>query len=154
MTEDPRDQAPAARRRPCRSEGLDRRQVVCGLAGLGVAVPVLAACGGVEESAGPPAGEAGDVLAATADVPVGGGLLVADQGIFVTQPEAGTFRAFSATCTHQGCTVDARLRDDQIHCSCHGSQFSTSDGAPTKGPADKPLPAVAVKVQGGEVVRA
>lgn len=151
MTEESRQHA-AVREAPS-PESTSRRQLVCGLAGLGIAVPVLAACGGGEAGA-PPEGKAGDVLAATADVPVGGGLLVEEQGIFVTQPEAGTFHAFSAICTHQGCTVDARVRDHQIHCSCHGSQFSLTDGAPTKGPAEKPLPSIAVKVEGDNVVRA
>ena len=41
-------------------------------------------------------------LARTSDIPVGGGAVFAEQDIVVTQPEAGQFRAFSATCTHQG----------------------------------------------------
>lgn len=131
-----------------------RRNVVCGLAALGVVPPLLAACGSDDGGGGTPEGAAGQVLAATADVPVGGGLLVSDLGVFVTQPEEGTFRAFSATCTHQACTVDSALRDGRIHCSCHGSEFEIADGAVANGPADEPLPEIEVRVEGPDVVRA
>jgi energy-coupling factor transporter ATP-binding protein EcfA2 len=40
-------------------------------------------------------------LAATADVAVGGGVIVADKYV-ITQPVKGEFKAFSAICTHQG----------------------------------------------------
>ena len=47
----------------------------------------------------------GSVIASTADIPEGGGTVFGDQKVVVTQPEAGEFKAFSAICTHQGCTV-------------------------------------------------
>ena len=52
----------------------------------------------------------------------------------MTQPVAGTFKAFSATCTHQGCTVN-EVAGGTINCPCHGSKFAVADGAPTAGPA-------------------
>jgi Rieske Fe-S protein len=88
-----------------------------------------------------------------ADVPVGGGVVLAAQGLVVTQPQAGTFKAFSATCTHQGCTVN-EVKGGTINCPCHGSKFAVADGSPTAGPAKKPLPETAVTVQGSSVVRA
>lgn len=131
-----------------------RRRVLCGLATAGLAGPLLAACGGTGQTTQLPRGEAGDVLAATADVPVGEGLLVADKGVFVTQPQAGTFKAFSAVCTHQSCQVDAALNGGNIHCGCHGSEFAVADGSVVTGPAEEPLPSIPVKVEGGNVVRA
>lgn len=80
----------------------------------------------------------GSVDVAKADVPVGGGIVLADAGFVLTQPEAGTFVAFSAKCTHQGCTV-REVRPDGIYCACHGSLFDSTDGAPTAGPATQPL---------------
>ncbi|HSK55244.1 MAG TPA: Rieske (2Fe-2S) protein [Jiangellales bacterium] len=105
-----------------------------------------------QEDASPPdEGSGAEVLAATADVPVGGGVI--GGGTVVTQPTEGEFRGFSSTCTHQGCTV-ASVADGVISCPCHGSRFSAEDGSVEKGPATAPLPEVAVSVEGGNVVRA
>ena len=84
---------------------------------------------------------------ATTDVPVGGGTIIADRKIVVTQPTAGQFKAFSAVCTHRGCTV-AAVSDGLIRCPCHGSQFSIADGSVQGGPAPAPLAAVPVTVSG------
>jgi Rieske Fe-S protein len=100
-----------------------------------------------------PAGGGPVVLAATADIPVGGGRVFADRDIVVTQPVAGEFTAFSATCTHQGCLV-SEVADGTINCPCHGSRFAVADGAVTAGPAGRPLPGRAVRVEGDAVVLA
>jgi nitrite reductase/ring-hydroxylating ferredoxin subunit len=92
-------------------------------------------------------------LVAVADVPVGGGVVLAAQNLVVTQPQAGTFKAFDAACTHQGCAVN-EVADGTINCPCHGSRFAVSDGAPTEGPATQPLPERTVAVQGSSIVLA
>lgn len=97
----------------------------------------------------PAATPSGTVLAKTADVPVGGGVLVKDQKVVVVQATAGRFTAVSAVCTHRGCTVQAPA-DGVIHCKCHGSQYGL-DGSVKQGPADQPLAAVPVVAAGGEV---
>jgi Rieske Fe-S protein len=83
-----------------------------------------------------------------ADVPVGGGVVVEAQKVVVTQPTAGTFKAFSAVCTHQGCTV-SKVTPAGISCPCHGSVFSVADGSVVQGPADKPLAEQPVTVDNG-----
>jgi len=71
----------------------------------------------------------------------------------VTQPQAGEVKAFSATCTHQGCMVRT-VADGVIHCPCHNSEFSVADGSVQGGPAPKPLPAVEITVNGDSITLA
>jgi Rieske Fe-S protein len=98
-----------------------------------------------------PASSAGPaVLTTTSQVPVGGGEILTGQKIVVTQPQAGTFKAFSAVCTHQGCIVDA-VANGTIDCPCHGSQYSITTGDVVSGPAPRPLPAKVIKVSGSSV---
>ncbi len=130
------------------SERLNRRTVLraAGMTGVGVAgVGVLAACGGSGSASTGSAGSAGSGAPVTsttassvkaADVPVGGGVINPDALFVVTQPTAGTYKAFSAVCTHQGCTV-TRVTGGMIDCPCHGSQFDISTGAPTSSSAAK-----------------
>jgi Rieske Fe-S protein len=109
--------------------------------------PTTAGSGGATTSA---AGGGGTALGKTSDVPVGGGKIFADQKVVVTQPTAGQFKAFSAVCTHQGCTV-ASVSDGTINCPCHGSKFKVTDGSVANGPAQQPLPPKQVTVSGGEI---
>ena len=134
-----------------------RRTVLRGAGLAGVALPVLAACGGgTGRNVAVPG--AGDVLAQVADVPVGGGVIIGDHQVVLTQPEEGQFRAFTAVCTHQGCPVNAVV-DARIICPCHGSEFSVEDGANLVGPngakagSVAALAAVRVEVRNGDVVR-
>ena len=135
--------------------------------GLVVAAGALSACGGSgggEASGGAsdpastasgPAGSAPNGLVRLADVPVGGAVAAkaADGStVIVAQPKAGEAVAFSAKCTHMGCTVapaGARLK-----CPCHGSVYDALTGKNIAGPAPRPLPPIAVTVTGGEVVQA
>jgi nitrite reductase/ring-hydroxylating ferredoxin subunit len=92
----------------------------------------------------------GRALGPASDIPVGGGKIYDAQKIVVTQPTAGTYKAFSAVCTHEQCTV-SDLDDGTINCPCHGSKFSLTDGSVVHGPAEEPLPAKNVTVSGGNV---
>ncbi|CAM5324718.1 Rieske (2Fe-2S) protein [Streptomyces xanthochromogenes] len=140
-----------------------RRTVIAcvGAAGLAAA---LTACGSGSDSTSPaagpatPAGNAGDgggkgggsVLGTTSEIPQGGGKIFAKEGVVVTQPTAGQFKAFSAKCTHQGCAVSS-VSGGTINCPCHGSKFDVADGSVKGGPAPAPLPAAAISVEGGSI---
>lgn len=93
---------------------------------------------------GPGAGS-GTRLGATGDIPQDGGRIFAEQQVVITQPASGTFKGFSAICTHQTCTVST-VADGTIICACHGSQFSIADGSVRRGPATQPLAEVAIRV--------
>ncbi|MGB9997406.1 Rieske (2Fe-2S) protein [Streptomyces pseudogriseolus] len=109
--------------------------------------------GGTGGSSGGDAAGGGTPLASTADIPEGGGKVFADQKVVVVQPSAGEFKAYSATCTHQGCAVKS-VSDGLINCPCHNSNFSVADGSVSSGPATKPLPEVRITVDGDSITLA
>jgi Rieske Fe-S protein len=138
---------------------VSRQHVIRG-AGVVLTAGALAACGakedepaasgeGSEASTSSAQAEApGGAIAKTADVPVGSAVIVDD--VVITQPAAGEFKGFSATCTHKGCAVN-KVADGTIDCPCHGSKFNL-DGSVAKGPADKPLEPRSIAVQGDSIV--
>jgi Rieske Fe-S protein len=107
-----------------------------------------AGSGGTGAASAPPA----NLLATTAEVPVGGGKIIDGPNIVLTQPVANTFKGFSAVCTHQGCIV-ATIANGTIDCPCHGSKFSIKDGSVVNGPAPSPLPPVTITVQGTSILK-
>ena len=112
-----------------------------------------AAAGLDEAILGQPASGQPPSLALTSDVPAGGGKILADKKIVITQPRAGSFQAFTAICTHQGCTVSS-VSGGTINCPCHGSKFSLTNGSVVAGPAPSALAPVSIKVQGTSIVQA
>jgi Rieske Fe-S protein len=92
----------------------------------------------------------GRVIASTSDIPVGGGRVFAAEKVVVTQPAEGEFKAFSAVCTHQGCTVGS-VANGLINCPCHASRFRIADASVASGPATRPLPERRISVSDGSV---
>ena len=90
-----------------------------------------------------------DSIAVT-DIPVGGGVVVAEPPVVLTQPAMGEFKAFTSICPHQGCKV-SEVTNNEIYCPCHGSKFSALDGSVIQGPATEGLAAAAVAVDGTKV---
>lgn len=82
-----------------------------------------------------------------AEVPVGGGVVLTEHEVVVTQPETGTFHAFSAICTHKGCVL-VSVEERGAYCGCHSSYFDIATGDPVAGPAQSPLPSVPVALSG------
>ncbi|QXJ20023.1 Rieske (2Fe-2S) protein [Actinomadura graeca] len=131
---------------PGAGPGIGRRAALCcaGTAG----VMLLAGCGGDD---GEPKDLSGKEVAKTADIPVGGGKVYPDTKVVVTQPSQGSFKAFTAVCPHQGCTVGT-VSGGLIKCPCHGSEFAIADGAVRHGPAESGLKEYPVRTEGGGIV--
>ncbi|GAB3911953.1 Rieske iron-sulfur protein [Microlunatus endophyticus] len=107
---------------------------------------VLAACSGPSESSSA-ASSAGPLTVAKTAVPSGSGMI--KDGFIVTQPTAGSFKAFSNICTHQGCPI-TDISGGTIMCNCHGSEFNL-DGSVKRGPASRPLTTAKVTEDGANL---
>ena len=146
-----------------RTAGVDRRTVLAG-AGVGIAALAVAGCSsGGTSSASPqtaPAaratgGGAVSVKPVTSldKVPVGQSVSAEGPGgekLLVAQPTAGTVVAFSAICTHMGCTVGPAGKE--LHCPCHGSVYDAATGKVLHGPAPRALAPFPVHVVDGQVL--
>jgi cytochrome b6-f complex iron-sulfur subunit len=145
--------------------------------GVGAAVASLAACGGSGSSgdsgssggkqddsgeskkagssaAGGEAQSGGAAIARESEVAPGSAVEFKDGGqdAVLVHLESGDFAAYSAVCTHQGCTV--AYQKGQLACPCHGSVFDPANGAEVvTGPAQSPLPEIPIEVKGGQVLR-
>jgi len=148
---------------PAAASAEPSRRSVMAAGALGGSALVLTACGqasapgtGSKPSAGgSSSGAPGQVLAKLDAIKVGSAIAVTDSNgdnLIVARPTSTTAAAFSAVCTHLGCTVAPA--GGELDCPCHGSVFSATTGAVINGPASRPLAAVAVKVDGGNVVTA
>jgi Rieske Fe-S protein len=116
------------------------------------ATPKATATAGAGTGGGGGGAPAVNALAQTGDIPVGGGTVFEQQRLVVTQPKAGTFKAFSAVCTHAGCVV-GDVSGGTINCPCHGSQFKVADGSVAAGPAGRALKEVAITVKGTDIIK-
>jgi cytochrome b6-f complex iron-sulfur subunit len=83
--------------------------------------------------------------AASSLASVGGAALVqSTAGMFlVARMSQDAFAAFTATCTHEACTITG-FSNQTFVCPCHGSQFNTSGGV-INGPAARALPQYATQ---------
>src|SRR4051812_39297915 len=144
---------------------MNRRELV-------VVAATLAACAcanellpGSAEAAPPAGGGAGAGGAGAGSGASAGGTL--DVGTVKDYPKDGPYDKFaknekvllvrsgeklyatSAICTHKACVLSGA--NTELRCRCHGSRFGL-DGAPTKGPATKPLPRYAIAMKGEKIV--
>jgi thiosulfate dehydrogenase [quinone] large subunit len=92
-------------------------------------------------------------LASSSKLPTGQGATYTDPGdggadIIIRQAD-GSLTAFSAVCTHAGCTVG--YQGGQIVCPCHGATYDPTTGAVTGGPAPQGLAPKQVLEQGGKI---
>jgi Rieske Fe-S protein len=97
-------------------------------------------------------GGGGKQVAKLSDIPVGGSISATLDGkpIILAQPSTGKVVAFTAICTHQGCTVNPD--GAVLRCPCHASTYDAFTGKNTGGPAQSPLATIPVTVSGGAVL--
>lgn len=116
-------------------------------AALGAAAVVAGA--GSLRLAYPSAQSEGALVLGRVEVAVGSIVFLPEQGLFLTRTAEG-LGAFSARCTHLGCTV--RESQDGLLCPCHGARYDRV-GRVVAGPARRDLPWLAVRVlEGGTVL--
>lgn len=63
----------------------------------------------------------------------------------------GSYRAFTAVCTHLGCTVQYRTDLHEIWCPCHNGIYNLQ-GRNISGPPPRPLAQYQVHIQGEDIV--
>jgi len=149
----------------------DRRTLlrVAAVTAAAVTGAVVAGCGGDDGDGGdsgsavPPAAPAppaadlpGGALTRAAEVPVGGGVVVAGGRVVVAQPSDGVFKAYDARCPHMGIPVNPPGADGTpgvILCPGHRARFKAADGSVVNGPATRALSGIPVKIDGEFVVR-
>lgn len=91
----------------------------------------------------------GQVLANASSIPIGRSLALNDPSlgpILLIHLQNGQFAAYSAICTHAGCTVQFNSAAQDIACPCHGAVFDPYNNAQViAGPAPVPLQRIPIR---------
>ena len=97
-----------------------------------------------------PARPAGTRIGSLGDVPVGqaaGFTTHSGRPAVVVRLDQRRVVAYSAVCTHAGCTVAYDAGSRLLACPCHGAEFDPTRGAtPVAGPAQRPLASITLHV--------
>lgn len=94
-----------------------------------------------------------EIIAKTSELPVWSGKLfrvAGKPGILIHMPSG--FVAYSAICTHLGCTVFWDSASKLIRCPCHGGVFDPADGSVVTGPPPSPLPRIDIEIRGEDII--
>jgi cytochrome b6-f complex iron-sulfur subunit len=73
-----------------------------------------------------------------------------DKPALLVLTQADKYLAFTAVCTHLGCTVQYRPDEHEIWCPCHNGKYDLH-GRNISGPPPKPLTEFDVHVQGNDI---
>jgi Rieske Fe-S protein len=74
----------------------------------------------------------------------------AQPGILVRTAD-GRYRAFTAVCTHLGCTVQYKTDERLIWCACHNGRYDL-EGRNVSGPPPRPLEPYVVHEEGDDII--
>jgi nitrite reductase/ring-hydroxylating ferredoxin subunit len=88
------------------------------------------------------------------DIPAGKMKSVDVAGVSVLLANiAGEYYAIGNKCTHRGCKLSSGVFDGEaVKCHCHKSVFNVKTGEVVHGPASKPEPKYAVKVEEEQIL--
>ncbi len=128
----------------------DRREVM-GIVGVAAGAVIASLAGGSFR----PKLKVSAMIVKVADFPVGSTMsFTANDGTpaILFRTNAGVF-AYSAICTHQGCTVAYDSLSHTMNCPCHGAKFDPTSGAVLAGPAPIPLPKINVQISGAHIIQ-
>ena len=97
-----------------------------------------------------------NAIVAISDLNVGSALQIkltsGDPGILI-RTATDAVCAFSAVCTHQGCTVDYDQASKELICPCHGARFDPlQNGKAIAGPTRAALTEIPVQISGEYIV--
>jgi cytochrome b6-f complex iron-sulfur subunit len=98
---------------------------------------------------------AGSIVAAkVGDVQPNSGkvFLFGSKPALLVHTSQGTYKAFSAVCTHLSCTVQYRGDFGHIWCACHDGHYDPLSGQVLSGPPPRPLAEFGVTVKGNDIV--
>jgi thiosulfate dehydrogenase [quinone] large subunit len=142
---------------------LTRRAMIAQALGFTGALTALLAGAGVLLRGDPPpvarastggAAPAPEPIAASTDVAPGDSLRFVNPAdgtdALLVRDADGTLAAVGAVCTHAGCDVE--WRNGRVLCPCHRSTFDLHTGEPQRGPAQLPLPVIAVSERDGRIL--
>ncbi len=98
---------------------------------------------------------ASSIMAAkVGDIPPNSGkifLFGSKPAILVNTPQ-GTYKSFTAVCTHLACTVQYRGDLGHIWCACHNGHYDPQSGEVLGGPPPRPLAEFKVAVKGNDII--
>lgn len=91
----------------------------------------------------------------TQDVPLGGTYPFQIPGskmpYMLIRPTASEWYAYEQKCTHLSCAVFYSPAHGKIQCPCHNGWFDARTGNVLQGPPSRPLPRLAVTIEGDDV---
>lgn len=95
-----------------------------------------------------------NAIAKVSDIAIGTSINIVDNfgaPAIIFRTKSGVY-AYSAVCTHQGCTVEFDKNSKHLMCPCHGAEFDPANSAKVlAGPTNTPLPKVKILVKGDEI---
>ena len=135
-----------------------RSHAARGPAGATTSTPAPLSSGSTSSGSGAqssPAATAGTAVAAATSIGVGQAKSFTNPAdgnpVWVVHLSGATFVAFSAVCTHAGCSVEYDPSTIEFVCPCHGGSYDARTGKVLQGPPPSPLPSIPLHVVNSQI---